>query len=101
MARSDREGGGWVLAQSAGPTYEEQMRLDAVKVEADRKAWLKQGEIGLSAFAEHDPTHPLTADHDDDAQPAVPYRNAWYAAAPPGTRAVDEYYNHPENNAHP
>ena len=96
MARSDREG--WVPAQSTGTTYEEQMRLDAVKAEADRKARLKQGEIGLPAFAEHDPTQPLTADHDDDAQPAVPYRDATgYAAAPPGTRAVDDYYN----NAYP
>jgi hypothetical protein len=100
MARSDREGGGWVPAQSTGTTYEEQMRLDAVKAEADRKARLKQGEIGLPAFAEHDPTQPLTAD-DDDAQPAVPYRDAAYAAAPPGTRAVDEYYNRSENNAYP
>jgi hypothetical protein len=65
MARSDREGGGgW----STGPTYEEQMRLDAVKAEADRKARLKQGELGLPAFPEHDPTQPLTGDSEDDAQ---------------------------------
>ncbi|KAF8265768.1 SUR7/PalI family-domain-containing protein [Lactarius quietus] len=101
MARSDREGGGWVPAQSTGSTYEEQMRLDAVKAEADRKARLKQGELGLPAFPEHDPTQPLTGDHDDDAQPAMPYRDAAYAAAPPGTRAVDDYYNPSENNAYP
>ena len=101
MARSDREGGGWVPAQSTGSTYEEQMRLDAVKAEADRKARQKQGELGLPAFPEHDPTLPLTSDPDDYAQPAMPYRDAGYAAAPPGTRAVDEYYNHSENNAYP
>lgn len=93
MARPDREGSGW----NTGPTYEDQMRLDAVKAEADRKTRLKQGEIGLPAFAEHDQTQPLTLDSEED----VPYRDGAYAAAPPGTRAVDEYYNQPENNAYP
>lgn len=99
MARSDRDGSGWVPAQSTGSTYEEQMRLDAVKAEADRKARQKQGELGLPAFPEYDPTQPLTADAEHDPQPTVPYRDASYAAAPPGTRAVDEYYN--PNNAYP
>jgi hypothetical protein len=97
MGRSDREGSGW----STGPTYEEQMRLDAVKAEADRKARLKQGELGLPAFPEHDQTQPLTLDSEDDIPQNVPYRDTAYAAAPPGTRAVDEYYNQPGNNAYP
>ncbi|KAH8990201.1 pali-domain-containing protein [Lactarius hatsudake] len=101
MARSDREGGGWVPAQSTGQTYEEQMRLDAVKAEADRKARLKQGELGLPAFPEYDPTQPLTGDAEHDTQPALPYRDAGYAAAPVGTRAVDEYYKPTGNNAYP
>jgi len=101
MARSDREGGGWVPAPSTGPTYEEQMRLDAVKAEADRKTRQKQGEHGLPAFPEYDPTQPLTGDPEHDTQPALPYRDAGYAAAPVGTRAVDEYYNATGNNAYP
>lgn len=100
MAR-DREGGGWVPAPSTGPTYEDQMRLDAVKAEADRKARQKQGELGLPAFPEYDPTQPLTGDPEHDGQPALPYRDAGYAAAPVGTRAVDEYYDPSGNNAYP
>jgi hypothetical protein len=101
MARSDREGGGWIPAQSTGSTYDDQMRLDAVKAEADRKARQKQGELGLPAFPEYDPTQPLTGEPDHDPQPTVPYRDAAYAAAPVGARAVDEYYNPTENNAYP
>lgn len=93
MARPDREASGW----SNGQTYEEQMRLDAVKAEADRKARQKQVELGLPAFPEHDQTQPLTLDSEDD----VPYRDTAYAAAPTGTRAVDDYYNQPESNAYP
>ncbi|KAI0066414.1 pali-domain-containing protein [Artomyces pyxidatus] len=93
-------------ARAPGPTYEEQMRLDAIKAEADRKARQKQGEVGLPAFQEYDPTQPLTLEEEE--QHALPYRdnaggfgrrpsqpNAYaggYAQAPPGTRAVDEYY---------
>jgi len=97
----DGEADKWVPAPSTGPTYEEQMRLDAVKAEADRKAQQKQGELGLPAFPEYDPTQPLTADVEHEAQPAVPYRDAGYAAAPTGTRAVDEYYNTTANNVYP
>lgn len=39
----------------------EQMRLEAVKAEADRKARQHQGEIGLPAFQEYDPSQPLKA----------------------------------------
>ena len=96
------EGGGWMPAQSTGPTYEEQMRLDAVKAEADRKARQQKSELGLPAFAEYDPTQPLTADAEHEPQSRVPYRDAQYAAAPVGTRAVDEYYAAGNNaNAYP
>ena len=44
-----------------GNNYAEQMRLDAVKAEADRKARQKQGEVGLPAFQEYDPSQPLHA----------------------------------------
>jgi hypothetical protein len=98
MARGD--GGTWVPAPSTGPTYEEQMRLDAVKAEADRKARQGKAEQGLPAFAEYDPTQPLTADDEHENPTRVPYRDAQYAAAPVGTRAVDEYYT-AGNNAYP
>ena len=96
MSRSD--GGKWVQAQPSGPTYEEQMRLDAVKAEADRKARKNQGELGLPSFPEYDPTQPLTADAEHEPQPQSPYRDTRYAAAPIGTRAVDEYYTAGNNN---
>lgn len=103
--------------------YADQMRLDAVKAEADRKA--RQQELGLPAFQEYDPSQPLTkADSEeyiDDGDQVMPYRPnqqnagigagvasyarngpsppgvrpyaAGYSQAPPGTRAVDDYYN--------
>lgn len=98
---SPDEGGKWVPAASTGPTYEEQMRLDAVKAEADRKARKKQGELGLPSFPEYDATLPLTADAEHEPQPQAPYRDSGYAAAPPGTRAVDDYYAAGTNNAYP
>jgi hypothetical protein len=98
MARGD--GGAWVPASSTGPTYEEQMRLDAVKAEADRKAGQGKSELGLPAFPEYDPTQPLTSDAEHENSTRVPYRDAQYAAAPVGTRAVDEYYT-AGNNAYP
>ncbi|TFY76944.1 hypothetical protein EWM64_g7070, partial [Hericium alpestre] len=104
--------------------YEEQMRLDAVKAEADRKARQKQGEIGLPAFNEYDPTEPLNGGHGHD-EPALGYHDhaaspvspggayggpgrqrsqntgyaGGYAQAPAGTRAVDDYYNAPAPQA--
>lgn len=98
MARGD--GGMWAPAPSTGPTYEEQMRLDAVKAEADRKARKGKTELGLPAFPEYDPTRPLTADVEHEDATRVPYQDAQYAAAPVGTRAVDEYYTG-GNNAYP
>ncbi|KAJ3879464.1 SUR7/PalI family-domain-containing protein [Lentinula edodes] len=96
--------------------YAEQMRMDAVKAEADRKA--HQKEVGLPAFSE---TQPLTARVDGDnvyaepyedrsplptAQPGygrqtIPgagYTSGGYVQAPVGTRAVDEYYNPTRDN---
>jgi hypothetical protein len=98
MARGD--GGAWVPAQSTGTTYEEQMRLDAVKAEADRKARQGKTEMGLPAFPEYDPTQPLTSDAEHENPTRAPYRDAQYAAAPVGTRAVDEYYT-AGNTAYP
>ncbi|KAF9245906.1 pali-domain-containing protein [Melanogaster broomeanus] len=102
---------------------EERMRLDAVKAEADRKARQAQGEVGLPAFHEYDPSQPLKARVDGDEvhleEDDVPYRDnqsvstagkagmgsygrsasrggyagGGYVQAPRGTRAVDEYNN--------
>ncbi|KAF8506555.1 pali-domain-containing protein [Russula emetica] len=98
MARGD--GGTWAPAQSTSSTYEEQMRLDAVKAEADRKARQGKNELGLPAFPEYDPTQPLTSDAEHENAARVPYRDTQYAAAPVGTRAVDDYYT-AGNNAYP
>ncbi|KAH9950909.1 SUR7/PalI family-domain-containing protein [Amylocystis lapponica] len=46
--------------------YAEQMRLDAVKAEADRKARQKQGEGGLPAFNEYEQMQPLTRKLSDE-----------------------------------
>ncbi|KAH9944276.1 pali-domain-containing protein [Epithele typhae] len=86
--------------------YSEQMRLEAVKAEADRKARQAAGkhELGLPAFQEYE-TQPLTSKSDDhfidDGGSIVPYSAAQqssnyaggYAQAVPGNRAVDAYYN--------
>lgn len=108
--------------------YAEQMRMDAIRAEADRKAKQQGFETGLPAFAE---TQPLTSKIDggeewmEEGDHIVPYRPpqaslpggaagigagtaaytrqntsppnnyaaGGYAQAPPGTRAVDDYYN--------
>lgn len=125
-------GGKWAENGSSGyqpPTarndYAEQMRLDAVKAEADRKARAKQGEVGLPAFSTNE-TQPLTAriegDHvyldTDDAsskntsvnsKPSQrslhdrQYAAGGYVQGAPGNRAVDEYYNptQPAQNTYP
>lgn len=88
--------------------YAEQMRLDAVKAEADRKARQKQGEVGLPAFHE---TQPLTGhvdghhvylegeqnDPQSETQPPATQQafKGGYVPRPTGTRTVDEYYNQP------
>jgi hypothetical protein len=99
--------------------YAEQMRMDAIKAEEDRKMRQQKAETGLPAFPE---TQPLTAKGDseewmDDGDQILPYRphqagvgaagyarhnisppntqytSGGYAQATPGTRAVDDYYN--------
>lgn len=108
--------------------YAEQLRLDAVKAEADRKARQQRQEVGLPAFQEYDQTKPLTADPEEyveEGEQILPYRPnqqsppaggagvgagmaayartgasppaaryaGGYSQAPPGNRAVDDYYN--------
>lgn len=107
--------------------YADQMRLDAVKAEADRKARQRQGEVGLPAFQEYDPSQPLHAKVDNDEvyvddEDGVPYRDnatgvrpyrqhnqapsgyaGGYVQGTPGNRAIDEF-NSPSrisNNAYP
>lgn len=63
-----------------GNAHADQMRLDAVKAEADRKARQQQGEIGLPAFHEYDPSQPLKARISGDGvyldeEDGVPYRD--------------------------
>jgi hypothetical protein len=101
----------------------DQMRLDAVKAEADRKARQKQLEGGLPAFHE---TQPLTArvegndvyfDDDSSKTPTRPshlgtaaavggvaiagkqYAAGGYVPSAPGTKAMDEYYHPTRNNS--
>ncbi|KAH7885998.1 pali-domain-containing protein [Phlebopus sp. FC_14] len=97
------------------------MQLDAVKAEADRKARQNQVEGGLPSFHEYEQSQPLKARVDGDEvylEEDVPYRDnqsvstagraglgsfgrrqsqggyaGGYVRAPPGTRAVDEYNN--------
>ncbi|KDQ31257.1 hypothetical protein PLEOSDRAFT_1063170 [Pleurotus ostreatus PC15] len=125
----DREQGrmGGFFNTNKDNSYEERMRLDAVKAEADRKARQKTAtEGGLPAFYEIQPltaqeSQPLTARVEGDSVYVdTPYRDehnghpgrqasaggsggyvgGGYARAPAGTRAVDEYYN-PTNTSYP
>lgn len=106
-------GGNWFGgnrgAEGPDKNYAEQVRLDAVKAEADRKARQKQGEIGLPAFYE---SQPLTGHVEGDQvyvdgesnqssanlAPQPPSRQqstnfkGGYAPGPTGTRTMDEYY---------
>lgn len=94
------------LAGGVAPT--EQLRLDAVKAEADRKARQKDVEVGLPAFHE---VQPLTGHVEGDSvyvdtpyqdktaayggrpSHAGGYSGGGYVQAPQGSRAVDEYYS--------
>ncbi|EIW86925.1 pali-domain-containing protein [Coniophora puteana RWD-64-598 SS2] len=108
---------------NANNGYGEQLRLDAVKAEADRKQRQQQAEKGLPAFQEYDPAQPLKRASAEDMyleeEDSVPYRDnqsattagaagvgaagrrqsqsgyagGGYLQAPAGTRAVDEYNN--------
>ncbi|KAJ7146331.1 hypothetical protein C8R44DRAFT_864106 [Mycena epipterygia] len=86
--------GDWDKRQEAPlPSTNDQMRLDAVKAEADRKARQKATEGGLPAFHE---SVPLTTTAYDDGQAVYtdkPHTPGGYMQAPAGSRAVDQYYN--------
>lgn len=92
--------------------YAEQMRLEAVRAEADRKARQMQGgEVGLPEFSMREQLQPLNPQMSDeqyveDGDEIVPLTGVGafgnrtapsqfpgYSQAPPGSRAVDEYYN--------
>jgi hypothetical protein len=115
-SRSPRGDSRWNAPSSAeqgNNRYADQMRLDAVKAEADRKAAQKRGEVGLPAFDEYEAAQPLNpskvtyavidGDHviTEDEHNDLSYRDqqdrkqfaGGYAQATPGTRAVDEYHN--------
>ena len=94
----------------------EQLRLDAVKAEAERKRKQKMVEGGLPAF---DEVQPLAARVDGDAvyletpqqdnnhgayggrlAHGGGYSGGGYVQAPPGSRAVDEYYSPTHSDYH-
>ncbi|KAF8625203.1 hypothetical protein AX15_005508 [Amanita polypyramis BW_CC] len=100
ISRRPRGSDGW---RKHKDDHEEQLRLDAVKADAERKALQANPESGLPAFHE---VQPLTARVDGDAVYLEPYKDSGsstdpstrtartgYAPAPEGTRAVDEYYS--------
>ena len=99
----------------AGDNDREQLRLDAVKAEAERKKKQKMVEGGLPAF---DEIQPLAARIEDDkVHLETPYKDnatgvyggrpahgggysgGGYVQAPVGSRAVDEYYSPTHTNA--
>jgi len=97
--------GNWFRRDAEGSDkYADQMRLDAVKAEADRKARQKQGEVGLPAFFE---TQPLTGHVEGDQihleggqskpdltpPPNTTNFKGGYSPGPTGTRTVDAYYH--------
>jgi len=123
---SDRSGGKSWDRKLDGPghmpgphaTYAEQMRLDAVKAEADRKARQQQGEGGLPSFPESTPlraridgdevfldeedSHGSYRDYNNvnnapryGTQPPPNARPAatGYVPGPAGSRTVDQYYS--------
>lgn len=117
------KGGNWGKGNDpeSGPNkdYAEQMRLDAVKAEADRKARQQKAEAGLPAFYE---TQPLTGrvegDHvyvDGDSSESQAHLPT--SAAPParrqntyaggyiqgalGTRTMDDYYSRSSSSPPP
>lgn len=87
-----------------GNGYAEQMRLDAVKAEADRKARQQQGEIGLPTFEEYDPSQPLRAriSGDEvylDEGDAVPYRDN-QSVSSAGRAGMGTYGRRPSQNGY-
>jgi len=99
---------------SRNPDGTEQLRLDAVKAEADRKARQNRIEGGLPAFPEYQPLtgyvdgdkvhseHPYgDANSTYGGQPTPNgYSGGGYVRAPDGSRAVDDYYS-PSRNVAP
>ncbi|KAH8835599.1 SUR7/PalI family-domain-containing protein [Flagelloscypha sp. PMI_526] len=100
-----------------GPDFSEQLRLDAVKAEADRKNRTKLQEGGLPAFYEHQPLtghidgNDVYIDDPNDHKAHSPtygghsvatggYAGGGYVQGHPGDRAVDEYY-HPSQTTYP
>ncbi|KAJ6611492.1 hypothetical protein B0H10DRAFT_2437470 [Mycena sp. CBHHK59/15] len=75
------------------PGAGDQMRLDAVKAEADRKARQKASEGGLPAFHESEPLTTTAYDDGNGIYTDKPQTPGGYMQAPPGSRAVDQYYN--------
>ncbi|CAK5262759.1 unnamed protein product [Mycena citricolor] len=94
---SNRKRSDWNNKQDPPPpgagADHEQMRLDAVKAEADRKARQKMTEGGLPAFYE---SQPLTSTAYDDGNAVYsdkPHTPGGYVPGNPGERAVDGYYD--------
>ncbi|KAJ6601216.1 SUR7/PalI family-domain-containing protein [Mycena vulgaris] len=89
--------GDWDKRQEAPPPgvggMGDQMRLDAVKAEADRKARQKASEGGLPAFHESVPLTTTAYDDGGAIYTDKPHTPGGYMQAPPGSRAVDQYYN--------
>lgn len=64
------------VGQQGNDRYADQMRLDAIKAETDRKT--RQQEVGLPAFQEHEVTKPLTSSgpqYLEDEEDGSPYRD--------------------------
>ncbi|KAJ7492058.1 SUR7/PalI family-domain-containing protein [Mycena latifolia] len=88
--------GDWENRQEPPPPGAgDQMRLDAVKAEADRKARQKATEGGLPAFHESVPLTTTAYDDGGAIYTDKPHTPGGYMQAPPGSRAVDQYYAGP------
>lgn len=103
--------GGWDKKDGleSGHHDEDQLHLDAVKAEAERKKKQKMVEGGLPAFDEMQPLAAriegdhvyLESSYKDDSHGAYGgrpahgggYAGGGYVQAPAGSRAVDEYYS--------
>ncbi|KAK7063708.1 SUR7/PalI family-domain-containing protein [Favolaschia claudopus] len=101
--------GDWDRRQEPPPPGAgDQMRLDAVKAEADRKARQKASEGGLPAFHESQPLTTTAFDDGNNVYTDKPATPGGYVQGTPGHRAVDQYYNddnagysNNNNNAYP
>jgi len=108
-----KQRGGWDKKNGSEPgLYDggssEQLRLDAVKAEAERKKRQKVAEVGLPAFHEVQPLaarvdgdnvylEPTYQDNSHGAYGGRPtqgggFSGGGYAPSPVGSRAVDDYY---------